>query len=119
MELTIYTKRYKRIDPVQNFIELYYSLQMKYLASDLLRKGLSPEQISDAVIAAVKIAKSSGMDTRKHFLPVYSAVKHEIIKDCKLSQLGYGLVLMNAKSNLSFVGDFQVSILESSFKANI
>ncbi|AUC84645.1 hypothetical protein CW731_04735 [Polaribacter sp. ALD11] len=84
---------------------------MKYLASDLLKKGLSPKQISDAVATAVKIASSSDIDTKMHFRPVYSAINQEIIRDCKLSQLGYGLVLMNANPNVSTVGNFQVNIL--------
>tara|TARA_R110000868_G_scaffold257374_3_gene514484 strand:+ start:8523 stop:8825 length:303 start_codon:yes stop_codon:yes gene_type:complete len=93
----------------------YYSLQMTHLASDLLNKGLSPKQISDAIVMAVKIAKSSGIGTRKHFMPIYSALKQEIIQDCKLSHLGYGLVLINASPNLSAVGDFQVNVLKAFF----
>jgi len=116
MELTIYTGTPNVSDTLQNFMDLYYSLQMKYLASELLNKGLSPEQISEAVLMAVRIAKSSKIDARKHFLPVYSAIDKEIIKDCKLSQLGYGLVLMNANPNLSVVGTFQIRILKEFFK---
>jgi hypothetical protein len=85
---------------------------MKNWASDLLEKGLSPKQINDAVITAIKIANSSGLETRKHFKPMFSGTKQEIIQDCKLSQLGYGLVLLNADSNLSVVGTFQVGLLE-------
>ncbi|GGX11067.1 hypothetical protein [Aquimarina muelleri] len=79
-------------------------------------KGLSPKQISDAVIIAVKIAKSLGIVIQKHFTPFYSAIEQEIIQNCKLSHLGYGLVLMNANPNLSFVRDFQVSILKGFLK---
>lgn len=116
MELTIYTKEYKTSNAIQNFMDFYYSLQMKYLASDLLKKGLTPKQISDAVTMAVKITSASGMDMKKHFMPIYSAINQEIIKDCKLSQIGYGLVLMNANPNLSTVGDFQVNVLKEYFK---
>ena len=85
-------------------------------ASDFLQKGLTPTQISEAVTLAIKIAKSSGIEIRKHFKLVYSAIQQEIIQDCKLSHLGYGLVLMNASSNLKVVGDFQVKLLSEFFK---
>ncbi|MBQ0786907.1 MAG: hypothetical protein KBT69_05375 [Oceanihabitans sp.] len=116
MELTIYTKGYDNANSINNFMDFYYSLQMTHLASDLLKKGLSPKQISDAVAVAFKIAKSSTIETKKHFMPVYSAINQEIIQDCKLSHLGYGLVLMNANPNLSVVGDFQVNVLKEFLK---
>jgi hypothetical protein len=116
MELTIINRENDTSSAILNFMDFYHSLQMTHLASDLLEKGLSHEQISDAVIMAAKIATSSGIDRRKHFMPIYSARDHEIIKDCKLSRVGYGLVLMNANPNLSIVGDFQVSILKEFLK---
>jgi hypothetical protein len=111
--VTILQKRIHHQNPsIEDFLNLYYSLNMRYLASDLLEKGLSPKQINEAVIAAIKIANSSGLETRKHFKPMFSGTKKDIIKDCKLSNLGYGLVLLNADSNLFVVGVFQVVLLE-------
>ncbi len=115
MEVTIYTIRPTEADAIKNFMNLYYSSQMKFLASELLNNGLSPNQISEAVQMAVTIANASKIDTNKHFMPVYSALNRDVIKDCKLSQLGYGLVLMNANPNLSVVGDFQVRVLKAFF----
>ena len=89
---------------------------MKYLASDLLDKGLSPKQINEAVVMAIKIANSSGIKVYKHFMPVFSGIDHYIIQDCKLSQLGYGLVLINADVNLEVVGAFQIAILKEYLK---
>tara|TARA_R110001606_G_scaffold127628_1_gene261962 strand:- start:869 stop:1219 length:351 start_codon:yes stop_codon:yes gene_type:complete len=116
MELTIYTNEYDTADTIRNFMDFYYNLQMEHLASDLLRKGLSPKQISDAVTLAVKIANTAGIETQKHFKLIYSAIHQEIIQDCKLSHLGYGLVLMNANPDLKVVGDFQVRVLNEFFK---
>jgi hypothetical protein len=116
MELIIYTGERETSDTIQNFMDFYYGLKMKYLASDLLKKGLSLEQISDALKLAVKVASSSGVGVYKHFMPIYSSINREIIKDCKLSTLGYGLVLMNANPNLSVVGDFQVNILKDFYR---
>ncbi|WP_299107682.1 hypothetical protein [uncultured Winogradskyella sp.] len=111
MELAIYTTTYDIADTVQNFMNIYYATHMKYLASDLLDKGLSPVQISDAISAAIKVANSSGIEAHKHFMPVFSGLKDGIIQDCKLSDLGYGLVMMNADPSLPVVSEFQVDIL--------
>ncbi|NER16804.1 hypothetical protein [Spongiivirga citrea] len=110
--ITMLQKSTYRANNINYFLDLYYSLNMKYWASDLLEKGLSPKQISEAVNTAIKIANASGLDTRKHFKPMFSGTKQDIIQDCKLSHLGYGLVLLNADSNLSVVGTFQVGLLE-------
>lgn len=113
MDLALYTTAYDMADSVQNFMNIYYATHMKYLASDLLEKGLSPAQISDAVSAAIKVVNSSGIEAHKHFMPVFSGLKAGIIKDCRLSRLAYGLVLMNADSKLAAVSAFQVDVLKN------
>ena len=65
---------------------------------------------------AIKIANSSGIESYKHFMPVFSGTDETIIQDCKLSNLGYGLVLINADANLPVVGEFQVAILKKYLK---
>ncbi|WP_281542232.1 hypothetical protein [Maribacter aestuarii] len=111
MEFTLLTKE-PNCDSIENFMDFYYSLRLRFLASDLLYKGLTPKQISDAVLKAVNVGKSSGMNIRAHFKPVFSSIEKEIITDCKLSRLGYGLVLMNAETKLSVVGKWQLEVLE-------
>jgi hypothetical protein len=111
MELAILTKR-RKWDGIDNFTDFYYSLRMHFLASDFLYQGLSPKQISAAVLKAINAGKSSGINIREHFKPVFSGIDTEIISDCKLSRLGYGLVLMNAEPQLSVVGKWQLEVLE-------
>ncbi|MEZ7505558.1 hypothetical protein [Flavobacterium sp. Arc2] len=117
MELILFEKGYKVNNNIHNFMNFYYTINMKHLASDLLDKGLSPDQIANAFTAAIKVANASGIQVQKHFKPVYSAITREIIQDCKLSKLGYGLVLMNADSNLSTVGAFQIDVLKEYLNA--
>lgn len=112
MELLIYNKTINSSDAIDNFMNFYHSINMNYLASDLLDKGLSPQNISDAVAKAIKIATSSGINVRAHFMPVFTGVNQSIISDCKLSKLGYGLVLLNADSKFSVVGKWQLTVLE-------
>jgi hypothetical protein len=119
MEISIFRKEYGTSESITHFMDFYYSLQMKYLASDLLYEGLSPQQISDAVLRAIKVGKSSGLDIHQHFKPLFSSIDREIIGDCKLSQLGYGLVLMNAEAKTSAVGNWQLKVLEKYFKADL
>jgi hypothetical protein len=111
MEYTMVTKTLEW-DSIENFTNLYYSLHMEFLASDLLYQGLSPQQINHAILRAVNVAKSSGLNIREHFKPIFSSLDKEIINDCKLSRLAYGLVLMNAETRLSVVGKWQRKVLE-------
>ncbi|GEO21182.1 hypothetical protein [Cyclobacterium qasimii] len=112
MQVSIYKSDPQSAESIDNFMDYYYNLRMHFLASDLLYKGLSPQQIHDAVVKAMKVAKSSKMNIREHFKPVFSSIDKEVISDCKLSRLGYGLVLMNAETNLSVVGEWQRKVLE-------
>ncbi|MFD1553361.1 hypothetical protein DNU06_06765 [Putridiphycobacter roseus] len=111
MELLIYRKEYDRSDAMDSFFDSYYSLGMKFLASDLLDQGLAPAQISAAIIKAMKVTRSSGLEIRQHFKPVFSYRNNELIRDCKLSKMGYGLVILNADIDLSIVGKLQVSMM--------
>ncbi|MGS0527100.1 hypothetical protein ACU8V7_20070 [Zobellia nedashkovskayae] len=118
MQISIYRKENQTADSINNFTDFYYGLRMHFFASDLLYKGLSPKQISSAVEKAMNVAKSSKMNLREHFRPVFSSIDNEIISDCKLSRLGYGLVLMNAETKLSIVGKWQLKVLESFMGGN-
>jgi|SRR5690554_1891122 hypothetical protein len=118
MELVVYLKEYDIADSVQNFMNFYYAKNMTHLASDLLNRGLSPKQITEAISAAITSTHASGTEVHKHFMLVYSGSDQGIIQDCKLSDLGYGLVLMNADPNLSAVSKFQTDVLKQYFRMN-
>lgn len=115
MELLVYNNNYFESETINNFLDFYNFMQLKYLASDLLDKGLSPDQITDAVLKAIKIGRSSGLKIQEHFLPVFTDLDKNIIKDCKLSELAYGLVLLNANPDLTPVGQWQIKVLENYF----
>lgn len=117
MEMTIFTSETNTADSIDNFMDFYYGLHLNFLASDLLYESLSPKQISDAVVRAINVAKLSGLNVREHFKPVFSGIEKEIISDCKLSRLAYGLVLMNAETQLSVVGKWQLKVLENYFRS--
>ena len=112
MEISIFNSDNRAIDSIANFVDFYYSFRLKHLASDLLEQGLSPEQITEAVVKAMTVGKSSGLEIDQHFRPVFTGIEKQVVSDCKLSHLAYGLVLMNADVELPVVGDFQVSVLQ-------
>jgi len=113
MDIVVYKKEYKLADSIDNFLDFYYGIHMTYLASDLLKEGLSPKQISDAVFKAIKVGKSSGLVIREHFMPLFTRLGSDVISDCKLSKMGYGLVLLNANPELAIVGEWQVNVMKA------
>jgi hypothetical protein len=111
MELVIYHKEYNSSESLDNFLDLYFNKEMKYFAGDLLKEGLSPADIKEAIQRAIAAGGAAGLEIRKHFAPVYSQVNGELIYDCKLSRLGYAMVLLNARPELPIVGEWQLKVL--------
>lgn len=116
MAIIKYQKVYNRAEALENFLDLSYSYQLKYFASDLLNEGLSPEDIHQAIQRAISIGKSSNLNIRRHFLPIYTQAEHQVIRDCKLSRLGYALVLLNANPEIPVVGEWQLKVLNRFFE---
>lgn len=117
MKLSLFTGTFYGSGTAQDFMDFYHAMNMPYLASDLLTNGFLSSQISAAVSTAINVANASGIDVRKHFKPIFSGTGQGIVKDCKLSKLGYGLVLMNADLSISAVSKFQVDVLQGFLKA--
>ena len=111
MELIIYHKEYNSNDSLENFLDLFFNREMEYFAGDLLKEGFSPSDIKEAVKRAIAAGGAAGLEIRKHFAPVYSQVNEGLIYDCKLSRLGYAMVLLNARPELPIVGEWQLKIL--------
>ncbi len=112
MKLKIYQKVYDLHESLEEFLNAFHQHHMYYLASDLLDKCLSPTDITDAVRRAMLAAKNAGMDVRRHFSPVYTQYDSSIIRDCKLTGLGYALVLLNASPANPAVAKWQLKVLQ-------
>ncbi|RMG82037.1 MAG: damage-inducible protein D [Bacteroidetes bacterium] len=115
MNIILYKSTYEQDDAIENFTDLFFSSQMPYLASDLLDEGLSPGEITDALRRAMDSARAARLYLRRHFAPVYTQRGGSIVKDCKLSQLGYALVLLNANPTTPAVARWQVQVLRKYF----
>lgn len=116
MSIIIHHNEYDVDISFENFIDLLYSKEMKYFASDLLQKDFTPQDIQDAIKRAVKVGRTSGMDIRKHFAPVYTQIDGQLVNDCKLSRMGYALVILNARPDLKATSEWQLKVLESFFE---
>ncbi len=117
MELVVYHQEFERINSMDDFLRIMYSSRMKYLASDLLKKGLSPVDIANAMRRAMTVAKAGGLNVAAHFMPMYTQFDDGIMQDCKLSHLGYALILMNARPDLASVGKWQLKVLKKFFNS--
>ena len=118
MKITIYQETQNWEDSLEYFRELHYCSQLKWFASDLLEKGLTPAAINEAVRRAMRIAKTANLEVREHFYPLYTEYRGNLVRDCKLSELAYGLVLLNAEPDNQEVAKWQISLLERVLKLN-
>lgn len=116
MKIVIIKKENDLEESLVDFRDLFFSRQMKYLASDLLNEGLSPAEISHAVKKAMKSCRTAELEIRQHFIPVYTQVDEMLVSDCKLSRLGYGLVLMNAEVNIPIAAHWQIKVMSDFLK---
>ena len=116
MELIIFQKESGFSESFENFLDLYLNKEMKYFASDLLEEGLSPADIRAAILRALTAGKAGGLEIRKHFSLVYSQKNGALIYDCKLSSLGYAMVLLNAPPEFPIVGEWQLKVLRHFIK---
>lgn len=112
MEIIVYHDRYYSEDSLEEFLDVLFYRGMDYFASDLLDKGLTPKDLSEAIKRSMLAGKTAGLELRRHFIPVYTQFEGALVKDCKLSKLGYALLLMNANVANPVVANWQVQVLE-------
>ena len=112
MELIIYHKEYESSESLENFLDLYFTKRMEYFAGDLLKDGLSPSDIKEAIQRAMEAGRAAGLEIRKHFAPIYSQINGGLVFDCKLSRLGFAMVLLNARPEIPIVGEWQLKVLK-------
>ncbi|HHB80112.1 MAG TPA: hypothetical protein ENK85_12850, partial [Saprospiraceae bacterium] len=112
MAIIVYHENYASNDYLDQFLDIYYANQMQYLASDLLKNGVSGMEITKALTRAIRAAEIAGLDVRQHFLPMYTQGIDGLFNDCKMTKLGFGLLLLNADVNAPSIANYQVSLLK-------
>jgi len=113
MNVVIFQTQNEEQESLADFRDLYFNSQMKYFASDLLHEGLSPTAIRDAVQKAIRVCTISDLEVRAHFQPVFTEMEGTIIRDCKLSKLGYGLVMLNAEETIPIIAQWQLKVIRN------
>jgi len=111
MKVITYHEEYDLPAPLEDFLALLFGQQLTYFASDLLSHGLSPSAVTEAVRKAMLAARAANLNLREHFQLMYTASQDKLIRDCKLSNLGYALVLLNADVKNTTVANWQVKLV--------
>ncbi len=115
MPVILYQSISEEENGFQAFLDTLRNSQLLYLASDLLDKGLSPKDLTDAMQRAMIVCKTGGKQVEDHFLPIYSYYRGQMVNDCKLSSLGYALILLNARADNRTVAEWQLEVLDRVF----
>ena len=108
IDITIYHPNESLGESLENFLHLYHGSHMHRLASDLLKEGFSVKDIMEAVRRAMSICRTGGVDLRPHFQLVYTQLDGTLVRDCRLSDLGYSLVVMNGPADHPLVARWQI-----------
>ncbi len=93
------------------FFTAFFSRNMPCLASDLLNEGFQEPEIVESVRRAMAVLSSVGLDTRRHFQLISTVQNGMEVRDCKLTALGYAMVLMNGPAENATVGNWQLQLL--------
>ena len=111
MKPSIFRTQRFRHHALDHFMDMVHSSQMNYWASDLLAKGLKPEEIRCAVRRAMMACTSSGEDYHCHFQLMYTSSTNGVsFDDCKMTRLGYRLTILNANPSNVYVAKVQVKL---------
>lgn len=113
MDLMIYNGQTNPNSSLNNFMDMLHGCEMNHLASELLREGWPPEEIQKAFQRAMSIAKMAGLQISHHFCPVYTQNNDGTIRDCKLSKLGFLLVIINGSTDLPLVAVWQINLISN------
>ena len=110
MALIVYKPYYTPGKGPGDFMQGVYQRSMTFLASDLLQEDVDPDDIKSAVKKAIAGVQRAGLNTREHFMSIISVRKGTSFMDCRLSKLGYALVLLNCNPKSQFIANFQLSM---------
>ena len=103
---------------IGDFIDQVQRNQKCHWASDLLSKGLTQDDIRQAMQRAMVSCKQSGLDVELHFqLTHIESDAGSSFDDCKLSKHGYLLTLINANPKNEYVALYQKQILKQYFQS--
>lgn len=110
MDIIVYDKWYDKNDAIEHFLDVFYSKNLTFLASDLLDKGVELNDLQQSLKKAIIAAKTLDLNISHHFKPVYTHKNNLLLKDFKLSKLGFVLVMLNANPNNVLIANLQLAL---------
>ncbi|MEW4923794.1 hypothetical protein [Algibacter sp. 2305UL17-15] len=118
MEIIVYQKKYETANAIKHFMDMFYGKEMTYLASNLLNKDFDLEDINGAIKKAIVATETLHLEVSQHFRSLYTHREGQLVKDCKLSKLGFALVVLNANPKNKYVANLQLALAEILFENN-
>jgi hypothetical protein len=113
MKPSVFRSQIYRNQSLEHFLDMVHASQMTYWASDLLSKGLKPDEIRQAVRRGMMACERGGLDFHRHFKLMYtSSSKGVSFDDCKMSRLGYRLTILNANPRNKYVARVQIKLAQ-------
>ncbi len=110
--LTVYQTKIDVYESLENFLNLYHGNRMHVLASDLLKEGFSTQDIINAVRQGMVVCRTARLPINQHFQLVYTQLNGALVRDCKLSDIGYALVILNGPPNHPLVAGWQMKLVK-------
>ena len=111
MAIVTYYKTNINEQPFEDFEKLFYGSRMQHLASDLLSNGLTSQEITEALNRAMTCLRLNDIQLRKHLIPIYTSINGEVFKDCKMSDFGYAMLIINANPCNVVIAQLQLKIV--------
>ena len=113
MKPSVFRTHTYRNQSLEYFLDMVNRSQMRYWASDLLAKGLKPDEIRKAVRRAMVACTNNDLDFHRHFHLMYTSSTQGVsFDDCKMTKLGYRLTILNANPQNKYVARFQIKLAQ-------
>jgi hypothetical protein len=110
MGIVVYQKWYNKGDAIEHFIDMFYTKNLTFLASDLLDKGVELKDLNKSLNKAMTAAKTLDLEISHHFKPIYTQKNNHILEDFKLSKIGFVLVMINCNPKNKLIANLQLSL---------
>lgn len=112
MEIAIFNQKYSN-DIIEQFEENILDAELKFYASDMLLYGFNNmKEIDDAIERAIQICHTASIPIRSNFKSIYLSNNRGVICDCKLSDFGRKLLIINASATIPLVAQIQLELLK-------
>lgn len=108
-----------RIDWTENpffeeFLQGLHNRNLHFYASDVqqLLNMMDFSQLEEPIRRAMEVCRREGVPLEEHFKPIYRCQESNTLRDWKLSDLGYCLVILNCNPAHPTVARMQLALVQ-------